>query len=55
MKGKWLNVVTAVYGFTECVNKSQMLCLAKKKNQNAIGCVISAHHKELKLHVIKYM
>ena len=31
MKGKWLNVVTAVYGFTECVNKSQMLCLAKKK------------------------
>ena len=27
----------------------------KKNNQNAIGCVISAHHKELKLHVIKYM
>ena len=52
MKGKWLNVVTAVNGFTECVNESQMLCFAKKI-RNAIGCVISAHQKELKLHVLK--
>ena len=27
----------------------------KKIYQNAIGCVISAHQKELKLHVIRYM
>ena len=27
----------------------------KKKNQNAIGCVITAHQIELKLHAIKYM
>ena len=52
MKGKWLNVVTAVNGFTECVIESHMLCFAKKI-QNAIGCVISAHQKELKPHVLK--
>ena len=52
MKGKWLNVVTAVNGFTECVNKSQMLCFTKK-TQNAIGWVINAHQKELKKHVLK--
>ena len=27
----------------------------KKIYQNAIGCVISAHQIELKLHAIKYM
>ena len=29
MKGKQLNVVTAVNGFTEFVNESQMLCSQK--------------------------
>ena len=56
MKDKWLNVVTAVNGFTERRNESQMLF--RKKYQNAIGFVISAHkvgahQKELKLHVLK--
>ena len=41
MKGKWL---TAVNSFTECLNESQILCLAKK-NQNANGCIIIAHQK----------
>ena len=39
MKGKWLNALTAVNGFTDCVNESQMLCFAKKI-QNVIGFVI---------------
>ena len=56
MKDKWLSVVTAVNGFTERKNESQMLF--RKKYQNAIGFVISAHkvgahQKELKLHVLK--
>ena len=53
MKEKLLNAVTAVNGFTECVNECQTVCLAKKKkkNQNKIGCVISAHQKELKIHL----
>ena len=30
LKGKWFNVVTAVNGFTECANDSQVLYFAKK-------------------------
>ena len=41
MKDKWL---TAVNGFTECVNELQILCFAKKI-QNAIGCIIIANQK----------
>ena len=33
MKGKWLTVVTAVNGFTECVKESQILCFAKKNSK----------------------
>ena len=52
VKGKWLNVVTPVIGFYKMCERIPD-AVFRKKIQNVIGCVISAHQKELKLHGLK--
>ena len=53
MRDKRLNVVTAVNGFTKCVNESQMLCFAKKKNSKCDWLCYQCSSKRAKKHVLK--